>query len=79
MANRQFETKTRDELERQGTKYEEIGAAAPNEAPAIQFLETTAGCTNARVNCCGTFFDICMVPGVWYCCRNGTCKTCYKI
>lgn len=79
MASRKHETKLREELEKQGTKYEDIGGTASNDAPAIEFLETVAGCVNARVNCCGTYFNICMVPGVWYCCRNGNCKTCYKI
>jgi hypothetical protein len=74
-----FQTKSRDDLEREGTHYEDIGGRAPDNAPGIEFFAPAGNCRNARVNCCGTFFNICMVPGVWYCCRNGNCKTCYKI
>lgn len=76
-----FETASIDELEQSGTRYEEIREPDSLTAEvAVELLEKTAeNCRWARVNCCGTTYTICMVPGVWYCCRNGNCRTCYRI
>jgi hypothetical protein len=42
-------------------------------------LRPRPGCQWHTVDCCGKRYTICMKPGVWYCCRNGSCKTCYQI
>jgi hypothetical protein len=79
MTTANYQTRTRDELEKSGTKYELIEIPPAPPGPHAERIPDAVNCINHSVNCCGTSFNICMVPGVWYCCRNGTCRTCYSI